>query len=158
MKPKPNTICKNPNCKKGEDGGRAHYYTCRTCIKTANWRTVACSPECFAEYLEFINKREAKLNKEDLMLPDRTDMSKEEVKDIKENMSDEEALNLTKEELKDYKEELDLGGVGRAVDAANNDIKKEQKTKKRRKTTRKKKVNDTDESFSDGSKYETNGH
>ena len=141
---KPNTICKNPNCHKGEDGGKAHYYTCRTCIKTANWRTVACSPECFAEYLEFIAKRE-KIDKEEIMMPERTDMTKEEIKDVKENMSEDEALKLTKEELKDYKEEMDLGGVSRAVDAANEDIKKKQTTKRKRKTTDKKKVDDNNE-------------
>lgn len=50
---KPNHICKNPKCEK-------EYYACDECDShtSLNWRSVACSIECFKEYIKLIDERD----------------------------------------------------------------------------------------------------
>lgn len=139
MSIKPNTTCKNPNCKHGKDGERKHYYTCYSCINVPSWRSVACCPECFQEYLEAIEKNHQNVDKS--MIPDRTDMSKKEILDFQKNTTKEEALEKSKEELKEYKDEIEAGGIAMAVEQANKDLEKIDQQKKTRKRTTKKKSN-----------------
>lgn len=49
----PNHICKNNNCKR-------EYYACDDCDSAVNlnWRSVACSTECFKEYMKPIEGRD----------------------------------------------------------------------------------------------------
>lgn len=50
---KPNHICKNPKC-------NTEYYTCDACDKTSglNWRSVACSVDCFKEYMKLLEQEQ----------------------------------------------------------------------------------------------------
>lgn len=50
---KPNHICKNPNC-------NAEYYACDACDKSMglNWHTLACSVDCFKEYMNFLDQEQ----------------------------------------------------------------------------------------------------
>lgn len=47
-----NHICKNVNCKNGIDGKQKEYWACNDCDKMHSYREVACSPECYKEYIE----------------------------------------------------------------------------------------------------------
>ena len=96
-----NHICKNKNCTKGTDGGRKHYYACNYCARTLSWRSVACSLECYNEYVAQVIESRSK-NKKVNILPERTDMTTEE---MKKNIFDkpvEKVFEETKEELSDY--------------------------------------------------------
>lgn len=54
----PNHICKNENCTKGNNGKPKQYYTCGSCDTLNSWRSVACSVECYKEYVnQVVNKR-----------------------------------------------------------------------------------------------------
>lgn len=97
---KPNHICKNPNCTKGEDGKRKHYYACNYCTRTQNWRSVACSWECFIEYQNAVIESRTK-NKELSTFPERTDMTPEELK-VLMSKPIETVAEETKRELEEY--------------------------------------------------------
>lgn len=97
---KPNHICKNVNCNKGADGGKKHYYACDYCDRTFNWKSVACSKECYQEYMKQVIDARA-LNKRVNNLPERTDKTENEVQEILAAPV-EEVLSKTKEDLKDY--------------------------------------------------------
>lgn len=65
---KPNHICKNVNCKNGVDGKSKEYWACDDCSKYHSYREVACSPECYKEYIEqvLIARSEVVLNNESI--------------------------------------------------------------------------------------------
>lgn len=130
---KPNHICKNRNCTKGADGGRKHYFACDLCDKRENWRSMACSYECYQEYMKQIAESRRKPNLEELY-PDRTDMTKEQVMDMIDNKSESEIEESTKEDLKDYQEELETIGLAKTIDKINEEL--DQQTKKRTRKTK----------------------
>ncbi len=132
---KPNHICKNPKCTKGDDGGRKKYYACNFCDHSENWRSVACSFECYMQYTEAVIEARTKGHNPST-IPERTDMSNKEVEELL-NKPVETVLEETKEELKDF---ADIDGnvdFAKAVDEINEDIEKKKKTATR---TRRKKV------------------
>ena len=129
---KPNTICKNIHCTHGADGGRKHYYTCRYCVNTMNWRAVACCLECFEAYIQQVREARgevAAVPEKDL-LPERTDMSVEEVRRIVKDESFEDAFEQTKEELSDIFEEHPDYGIADAVDEVNRKLDAKSRRKK----------------------------
>lgn len=127
---KPNTMCKNPNCTKGTDGKRKHFYACLSCLRRENWRAYCCCRECYEEYTQIIllSRSQAKKDK----FPERTDMSAAEIEAVRGTpMKDIE--KYTKEtELKDYFEEnpdMPLSGI---IDKVNSDIEKQAKKTRRK--------------------------
>lgn len=48
---KTNHICKNINCKLGIHGSPKEYWACDDCNKLHSYREIACSPECYKEYI-----------------------------------------------------------------------------------------------------------
>ncbi len=120
----PNTICKNRNCTRGKDGGRKHYYTCRYCAHTVNWRSVACCEECYEAYM--LQLREARENNRPLdIFPERTDMSEAEVRDLVLNASLDEVVKETEAELAEELEESPWLGFGQIVDKINEQLDEE---------------------------------
>ena len=117
---KPNHICKNPNCTKGADGGRKHYYACNYCDKSFNWRSIACSFECYQAYMNAVIEERSKNKKVDIV-PERTDMTETEVKELL-NKPTEVVLEETKEQLKDYISEDGSADFAKIVDEINTEI------------------------------------
>ena len=110
---KPNHICKNPNCRK-------HYYACDLCDRSQNYKSVACSRECFEIYTNLVLESRMKNKKVDI-LPDRTDMSKEEVKKLMKKPV-KEVEEKTKKDLSDYiKDEVKIN-LTEIVEKINKDI------------------------------------
>lgn len=128
---KPNHICKNKFCTKGTDGSRKHYYACDYCTRTQNWRSVACSFECWLEYQNQVIEARSKGNPVDL-LPDRTDMDKNEIKELM-NKPVETVIAETKEELNDYKDENDSIDFSKAVENINLQLEKKNRNRPKKK-------------------------
>lgn len=112
---KPNHICKNPNCRK-------LYYACNFCDKSNNWRSVACSLDCFKEYTDLVIEERTK-GKKNVMKPERTDMTEKEVDELL-NKPLEVVLQETKEQLKEYANEDGTIDFKNAVDEINKNIDK----------------------------------
>lgn len=128
---KPNTLCKNRNCTHGTDGGRKHYYTCRYCTHSENWRAVACSWECYLAYQsQLIEARNT--NQVVDTVPERTDMSRDEVVALINETETEQVVAETEIELADEIEENPTMGFGDIVDAINAelDLTAKKRTKK----------------------------
>lgn len=119
---KPNHICKNPKCTKGKNGGRKEYYACNYCDRVLNWKSVACSEECFEEYQNAVI--EARINGKSMsLLPERTDLCDKKVLELL-NKPIETVLKETKEELKEF---TDIDGnidFVKSVDKINENIDK----------------------------------
>lgn len=110
---KPNHICKNPNCRK-------HYYACDLCDRNQNYKSVACSRECFEIYTNLVLESRMKNQKIDT-LPDRTDINKEEVKKLmKKPVKD--IKEKTKKDLADYIKDEDNPNFAEIVEQVNKDI------------------------------------
>lgn len=120
-----NHICKNPNCTKGDNNGRKKYYACNFCDKTQNWRSVACSFECYQEYMDIVIAERSK-NKNISVVPERLDMTEQEVS-ILMGKPYYEVYEETKEELKDYIGESEISDFSEVVDEINHEIE-EKKT------------------------------
>ena len=135
---KPNTYCKNKFCTKGKDGARAFYYTCLYCIRTANYRSVACCLECYEEYAKQVLEARSKNRKVNL-LPERTDMTESEVKNILDKPL-EEISEMTVQELSDagYSDDLPKLGFSGVADKINEEIKNNEDTGEKPKRTYKK--------------------
>ena len=118
---KPNTICKNRDCHRGADGGRRHYYTCRFCAHSENWRSVACCPECYDAYMEQVAAARGKLPQEAL-LPERTDMTPSEVMELIHDLPTEQVLEETKAELEEEMSMYPDLGIGEIVDLINEEL------------------------------------
>lgn len=114
---KPNTVCKNRDCTKGENGGRKHYYACRYCTHTENWRAMACSWECYMEYQAQLIEARSKNEPVDL-IPERTDMTRDEVVELI-SLPTEQVVEETLEELADELEEHPTMGFDEIVDSIN---------------------------------------
>ena len=80
---KPNTICRNPNCTHGEDGGRKKFYACLACMRRESWRAYCCSIECYEEYTKIILDSRSKGENEPIQ-PERPDMTSEEINKVME--------------------------------------------------------------------------
>lgn len=120
----PNTICKNRDCAHGADGGRKHYYTCRYCVHSLNWRSVACSEECYWEYMKQIEAARKKSVEPDIY-PERTDMPRSEVVELVESTDYEAAVKDTDQELAEELDENPGLGYADIVDQINHEIDKE---------------------------------
>ena len=121
---KPNHICKNPECRK-------NYYACNYCSRTLNWRSVACSFECYQKYMDLVIAERSK-GKTVEVKPERTDMTEKEVDELLKRPV-EEVLEETKEELKDF---ADIDGnvnFAKAVDEINENFEKQKTTTRSRK-------------------------
>ena len=114
MKLKPNHICKNINCRK-------EYYACDYCGKTQNWRSMACSIECYDEYMKQI-EQSRKNNMPIDLYPERTDMSHAEVVEMVDNTP----MNVIKEKtmnyLLEYSDDIETLGIGKTIDKINKQI------------------------------------
>lgn len=128
---KPNTLCKNANCNKGENGGRKHYYSCRFCVREENWRSMACSWECFMEYNDQVMRARSGGIVID-MLADRTDMTKDEVKSLLDTPV-EQVVEQTELELAEEIEENPSKGFDEIVDQINAELDSAAKISKKRK-------------------------
>ena len=125
---KPNTICRNPNCTHGEDGGRKHFYACMTCMRKESWRAYCCSVGCYEEYTRIILDSRAKANK----LPERTDMTVQEIKEVMEKpMAEVEEFTKTVE-LKEYFDENPGASLAEVIEQVNEDIDTDRKSRKRK--------------------------
>lgn len=123
---KPNHICKNPKCRK-------EYYACNFCGRTLNWRSVACSFDCYQEYMDLVIAERSK-GKIIEVKPERTDMTEQEV-DILMNTSIEEVMENSKEELKEF---ADIDGnvnFAKAVDEINENLNKKTNTRVKKKVS-----------------------
>lgn len=128
----PNTICRNPECTNGTDGGRKHYYACMTCLRKENWRAYCCSRECYDRYTELILFSRSASREE--KLPERTDMTATEIEAVFEKPLSEVEEYTINEELKDYVSENPDVSISEIVDMVNEDIDSfERKNKKKRK-------------------------
>ena len=121
---KPNHICKNPECRK-------NYYACNYCSRTLNWRSVACSFECYQKYTDLVIAERSK-GKTIEVKPERTDMTEKEVDELLKRPI-EEVLEETKEELKEF---ADIDGnvnFAKAVDEINKELEKKTTTRSKKK-------------------------
>lgn len=113
----PNTVCKNRDCTKGKDGGRKHYFACRYCTHSENWRAVACSWECYLEFQKQLTDARSKGLVCD-PVPERIDMSRDEVEALIQADTNVVA-DETCEELQAEIEEFPGLGFGDLVDLIN---------------------------------------
>lgn len=124
MSKKANHICKNINCTKGRDENgnptRKHYYACDYCDRINNWKSIACSYECYEEYMQQILEARGKNVAVDL-LPERTDKTKEEVQELMERPI-EEIKEEVKEDLKDYFVEEEHNTIEEIVEVINAEL------------------------------------
>ena len=114
---KPNSLCKNINCRKP-------FYSCAFCTHTISWRAIACCPECYDAYTKQVNEARA-ANRKVNLLPERTDMTEEQVKELLAKPT-EEVIEVTKDELSEYSNELATIGLGETIDKINDDIREAQ--------------------------------
>ena len=119
---KPNTLCKNVNCTKGKDGGRKHYYSCSYCAHEENWRSLACSWECYMEFNDQLMKARNK-GTVGKILPERTDMSMSEVEILMETPL-EQVVERTEMELAEEIEAHPHMGFDEIVDQINAEMDK----------------------------------
>ena len=119
LKVKLNHVCCNPNCTKGEGGGRKHYFACDYCDRTNSWKSICCSIECFNEFSTLQEKREN----------NRTDKTDEEMRLL---------MSTPIEEVKEQTiSDLSAAGVDTtdgilaAVDAVNAELDKQNERRKK---------------------------
>ena len=114
---KPNSLCKNINCRKP-------FYACAYCTHKIAWRSVACCPECFDAYMQQVSDARA-ANRKVSMLPERTDMTEEQVKELIATPIDA-VIDATKEELREYSDDLESIELGETIDKINEEIRESQ--------------------------------
>lgn len=123
---KPNTICRNPNCKHGADGGRKHFYACMTCLRNETWRSYCCCFECFEEYTRIVLDMRAKAAENNQKFtpqrPERTDMTAEQIENVMQTDVAKIAEYTKEVELKDYFEENPNTPLADIIDQVNEDI------------------------------------
>lgn len=117
MTKKPNSLCKNKNCRKP-------FYACAYCTHKIAWRSVACCPECFDAYTQQVIEARAEDRKVNL-LPERTDMTEEQVRELIAKPVDE-VIEATQEELSEYSDDLATIGLGQTIDKINDEIREAQ--------------------------------
>ena len=119
MSRKPNHICMNINCRKGEDGGRKKYYACDACDRTS-YRVVACCPECYAVVMKILEPNKP-------VKPSRLDKTEAEINEIM-TAPIEEVEKRSREELAEYADKIDTMGLEKVVDLINEEIDAEAKS------------------------------
>lgn len=130
---KPNTICRNPNCKHGENGEPKHFYACLSCMRGERWRSYCCCVECFNEYTQLVLESREKEHKE-RELPLRTDMTESEIKQVMETPQRVVDAYTKEVELKDYFDDNPTGTIADAVESINKDIDKKRNKNRRKKS------------------------
>ena len=130
---KPNTICRNPNCKHGENGEPKHFYACLSCLRGERWRSYCCCVECYNEYTQLVIENREKEHKEH-ELPLRTDMTEKEIKQVMETPQRVVDTYTKEVELKDYFDDNPTGTIADAVESINNDIDKKRNKSRRKKS------------------------
>lgn len=125
---KPNTICRNPNCKNGENGEPKHFYACLSCLRGERWRSYCCCVECYNEYTQLVLDSRAKANK-----PQRTDMTEQEIEKVMETPQRVIDTYTKEVELKDYFDDNPTGTIADAVEQINKDIDENKKKSKKKK-------------------------
>ena len=128
---KPNTICRNPNCTKGSDGGRKYFYACLACLRNESWRAYCCSIECYDAYIEAVLASRS-ASRED-KLPERTDMTVAEMEEVLKKPKSEVAAYTAEHEVKDYMDENPNMGLSDIIDLVNKDIDEDRKKARKRK-------------------------
>lgn len=128
---KPNHICKNQNCTKGEDGARKHYYACDYCSKVQNWHSMACCVECFNEYstqISLARKNGMNIN----LYPERTDMTHDQVVEMIENTPIEIVKANTINELSEHQDDIASIGLEQTIVKINDELDSKYHSKKKR--------------------------
>lgn len=118
---KPNTICRNPNCTHGEDGGRKKFYACLACMRRESWRAYCCSIECYEEYTKIILDSRSK-GKNEPIQPERTDMTSEEINKVMEAPIEAVEEYTKNVEIKDYISENPAASFSEIIEKINADI------------------------------------
>lgn len=118
---KPNTICRNPNCTHGEDGGRKKFYACLACMRRESWRAYCCSIECYEEYTKLILDSRSKGNTEPIQ-PERIDMSSEDINKVMEAPMEAVEEYTKNVEIKDYISENPAASFSEIIEKINEDI------------------------------------
>ena len=121
---KPNHICKNPECRK-------KYFACSFCDKNQNWRSVACSFECYQKYTDLVILERSK-GKNIEVKPERTDMIEKEVDELLKRPM----LVFLEEKKEELKEFADIDGnvnFAKAVYEINKEIEKKTTTRSKNK-------------------------
>lgn len=118
MNLKPNHICKNINCRK-------EYYACDYCGKTQNWRSMACSIECYNEYIRQVELSRKNNSPVDIY-PERTDMTHSEVVEMVDHTPIELVKEKTMIELSDYADDIQAIGLSKTIDDINKKKQKEE--------------------------------
>ena len=118
---KPNTICRNPNCTHGEDGGRKKFYACLACMRRESWRAYCCSIECYEEYTKIILDSRSKGENEPIQ-PERTDMTSEEINKVMEAPIEAVEEYTKNVEIKDYISENPAASFSEIIEKINADI------------------------------------
>ena len=115
---KANTRCRNEYCRK-------EYYSCKYCLRTENWRSVACCPECFEAYQEQIARSRGQCKPVNLK-PDRMDMTEKQYDELMETPL-EEVRDETVKEISGmgYANELNEYSLAGTVDKINADLSAE---------------------------------
>lgn len=124
---KPNTICRNPNCTHGEDGGRKKFYACLACMRRESWRAYCCSIECYEEYTKLILDSRSKGNTEPIQ-PERIDMSSEEINKVMETPMEAVEEYTKNVELKEYISENPAASFSEIIEKINVDIDNKSQT------------------------------
>ena len=122
MKLKPNHVCCNPNCKKGEDGGRKKYFACDYCDRINSWKSICCSLDCYNEFISLGRKRPH----------NRLDKTEAEMKSLM-NQPEGDVKARTIEELEASGVDTS-NGIGAAVEQVNEEIESENERRKKVRT------------------------
>lgn len=134
----PNHRCKYSKCSKGidENGNpcRKLYYACDYCDRTASWRSVACSPECYQGYIEEVLAARADAAQKTLY-PDRLDKTTDQVAVLLREPV-EKVAESTKNDLSDYSEALESEGLAAVMESINKEIDTHAKSRSRKKRTK----------------------
>lgn len=116
----PNHICKNEKCTKGKDGGRKHYYACNYCSRTLAWQSVACSFDCYQEYMNQVIEARSK-GKSVTVAPERTDMTEAQMEQFMETPV-EVVAKETAEELQEFADVNGNVDFAKAVEEINEEL------------------------------------
>lgn len=121
LKLKLNHICCNPNCHKGDNGGRKAYFACDYCDRTNTWKSICCSVECYNEFMALGKKK----------THNRIDKTESEVAALMAE-PEESVKKRSVEELENAGFDTS-NGISEAIDEVNKEIDAENE---RRKTVR----------------------
>ena len=116
----PNAVCRNSACRKP-------FVSCLYCAKTANWRGICCSFDCYNAYAAEVEAARAK-GRALSLLPDRSDMPEGEVaKVLAKPLAD--VAEFSRNELAEVSDVVAESGFAAAVDVANKKVRVSRKKK-----------------------------